>query len=246
MLEPLQFISVSALNASIVVAPALLYAAVKRSRAIAVASLLTFVIFVVQGAVLSMPSFGPLASLKYNWLQKLTVVVLTILAARFLQYKNEDWGFKRANSPIAYAVAIVVGIATSVITYIEIFSKHEPGKFNPEYFFFEMTMPGLHEELLYRGVLLCLWDRAAGTPFRLFDVKFGVGTIISAALFTMGHTVLFDHDFKLMVAPIETWLDMASFALAVTWLRYKFASVWPPLIAHNFGNVSAHLVHVAL
>lgn len=246
MLEPIQFISASAINVGLVLAPAFAVGAARRSKPVLVACCLTLGLFIVQALVLTLPTLPLVASLKMNWLQKLGMVILTIIAARLLGYKREEWGLKPPNKILqAIGLGILFGFITTIPAFIDVFSQHEAAKFKPEYFLFELTMPGLHEEPLYRGLLLCIWDKVAGRPWNLFGQNIGAGAIISAALFVLGHTFTFDHDFQPMIAPFWVWLDMTFFALAMTWLRYKCDSVGPPLMAHNLGNAASHLAEVA-
>ena len=65
----------------------------------------------------------------------------------------------------------------------------------------------------------------------------GWGAVISASLFTLGHVLSFDKDFHITFAPqVLSWLDLIIFSFGMTWLRYKYNSVWPPVVAHNVGN----------
>ncbi|MBY0357443.1 MAG: CPBP family intramembrane metalloprotease [Candidatus Obscuribacterales bacterium] len=167
--------------------------------------------------------------------------LLTVLAAQFLKYGWRDWGFARPNLKQALIFAVLFGGATTIPSFIETAYRHETIPFNLEYFLFELTMPGLHEEPLYRGLLLYLWDRAVGTPFKLFGINVGFGALISSLFFVLGHTFSFDHAFHPVVAPCWIWLDMGLFAASMVWLRYKFDNFWIPVFAHNLGNAVANL-----
>lgn len=244
MIEPIQFITASVINAGLVVVPAYVYAAVKRSKPIAQAASLTLVLFILQAIILSVPNLGFFSMLKMNWLQKLSMFLLTVLTAHLLHYKRADWALKRPELKHTLVLAVLLSLVTTIPALIEIISKHEISKFNPEYFLFELTMPGLHEEPLYRGLLLAIWDRAAGRPCNFIGTKIGIGALVSSLLFVLGHTFTFDHFFHPIIAPLWVWLDMSFFALAMVWFRYKCDSFWPPLLAHNLGNAATHLVEV--
>jgi hypothetical protein len=38
------------------------------------------------------------------------------------------------------------------------------------------------------------------------------------------------------------WLNLVVFCLAMGWLRYRFESVWPSVIAHNVDNGFAKII----
>ncbi|MBS2004034.1 MAG: hypothetical protein JST44_21195, partial [Cyanobacteria bacterium SZAS LIN-5] len=82
MIEPIQFISASAINAGLVILPAYAVAAVKRSKPVAHAASITLILFMLQSVILSVPNLGPLSILKMNWMQKLFMFVVTVFFAR--------------------------------------------------------------------------------------------------------------------------------------------------------------------
>ncbi len=57
---------------------------------------------------------------------------------------------------------------------------------------FQATMPGLAEELVYRGVFVSLLDRAFGRPWRIAGADVGWGTIAVAVVFAAVHAVNVD------------------------------------------------------
>lgn len=246
MLHPLQFITTSAVIAASVLAPVYIYATVKFSkpaaRATATAALQTFAIFMLQSVILTIPNLSLFAALKMNWWQKLLMFTLTVLIAKRLGYDNESWGFAKPKRKSAFAFALLIGMIVSIPTFIGLIFQHEPSPINWEYLSFELTMPGLQEECLYRGLILCIWDRALATPFSCAGVKFGIGAVISSLLFTAGHTFMLDQNFHPIFAAWWEWLDLLFFSSIMVWFRYKCGSFWPLVIAHNFGNVTTSVV----
>ena len=105
-------------------------------------------------------------------------------------------------------------------------------------FAYEATMPGLGEELVYRGVLLMLLNEAFGRPWKFAGIQFGWGLIIVTAMFGFlhgidvqpGHSPLFVISWFGMIFPAATGLVLA-------WLRERTGSVWPGVLFHNFVNV---------
>lgn len=105
----------------------------------------------------------------------------------------------------------------------------------PETLLYQWTMPGLDEELLYRGVLLALLDRAFGTPWRLGGAQIGWGLVLTSALFGAAHAVAFNRDgaLELLLVPgVVTGLV----GLLLGWVRARTGSLWPAILLHNVIN----------
>jgi hypothetical protein len=182
-----------------------------------------------------------------NWVQKLAAFLLTLLCAYVLKYSKSTCGFGRPTSGKAFAIAIPLAIVCTVPSLIlDYYSGDKTGASN-EYILFELFMPGLQEEPFYRGLLLAVWDKAVGRPYKFLGVNVGWGSLISMALFVLGHVCFIDKNFVLQFAPDAlSWIDLIFFSIVMTWLRYKYNSVWPGVIAHNLGNVLEALIRPLL
>lgn len=236
MILPLQSIAASAVHSAIVLTPACIIAAVKRSKSIAIASALTFILYMVQIGILVLPKWGPFVDLQYNWVPKLLAFLATLVAAFLLKLDKSECGLNKA-SVKAFGIALLFAVVCTLPALISDIMAGDAGKFGTERLLFELTMPGLQEEPFYRGLLLLIWDRAVGRRFRVFGVQLGWGDLVSLSLFTLGHVCIFDKDFHLMFAPEPLhWFDLIFFSVAMSWLRYKYNSIWPAVLAHNIGN----------
>ncbi len=237
-LLPIQFVSGALAQAGIVLIPAYLYAVIKRSRPVAKAASITLLLYVLQSLILSAPSFGVFAGLQYNWCQKIAVIAGIALAAVLLKLSKSDCGFGWPDSKKSYAIALLLGALCTIIPLYFDWVSGESSTTSPEKFLFELTLPGLHEEPFYRGLLLCIWDQAIGRPFKFAGVNFGWGAVVTSLLFILGHVCMFDKNFQLVFEPQPAaWIDLLLFSIAMVWLRYRYTSVWPAVVAHNFSNV---------
>lgn len=108
---------------------------------------------------------------------------------------------------------------------------------DPETTLYQATLPGLQEELIYRGILLGLLNSVFVTPnFKLLKVDFGIATIITSLLFGFAHGIIVDKNlvfnlnyFALLRAAFDGFL----FAL----LTEKTKSIFPNVIFHNILNL---------
>jgi membrane protease YdiL (CAAX protease family) len=110
-------------------------------------------------------------------------------------------------------------------------------KLDAEGWAFLLIMPGLAEELVFRGVYQSLLNRVFGKPWRLANAEFGWGLIVTAILFA-GSNGLVGVDSQLhshivlhaAIAPV-----MLSFVAG--WIRERTDSIWLCVFGHNLSNV---------
>lgn len=99
---------------------------------------------------------------------------------------------------------------------------------------FQLTMPGLEEELFYRGLLLLALERAFAGRVRLLGVDWGWGAVLSCLLFGLAHAFSFNSG-GFTLDPLTLALTALPSFIAV-WLRLRTGSLLLPVIIHNFGN----------
>lgn len=105
---------------------------------------------------------------------------------------------------------------------------------------FQLTMPGLEEELFYRGLLLLALDRAFMGKKRFLGVDWGWGAFLSCVLFGLTHAFGFSHGHYSFDA-ITMALTAIPALLAVR-IRLRTGSLLLPVLLHNFGNSISLLI----
>ena len=102
---------------------------------------------------------------------------------------------------------------------------------------FLLIMPGLAEEIVFRGVYQSLLNRAFGKPWRLAGAEFGWGLIIAAILFAGSNGLVAVND--QLHAHIVLHAAIAPFLLSLVsgWIRERTDSVWPSVFGHNLSNI---------
>jgi len=99
---------------------------------------------------------------------------------------------------------------------------------------FQWTMPGIEEELFYRGVLLLALHEALDGGNRRRFAGIGWGGVVSSAAFGFGHA-LFWRDGGLSFDAMAFALTAVP-ALLLVWFRVRTGSLVLPVLAHNVAN----------
>lgn len=231
--------AMTAVQFGIVMTPVFIYGAVRRSKEMLIGTATATGVGMLAAAILFTPSFGFFASFKFNWLQKLVAFLCVFFLPSVLRIKRTDCGFVLPERPSAWAFGLLVGFLYAAIDVLTTTEHSVP---STEKILFEFSMPGLQEEPLYRGLMLCVFDNCFGRPWKLLGVEFGLGCIVTSVLFAVGHLVMLDQKWNIVSVPDPlVWINMLIFGFAMCWLRYKFNSMWPAVLAHNADNGFAQL-----
>lgn len=105
---------------------------------------------------------------------------------------------------------------------------------------FQLTMPGLDEELFYRGVLLLMLNEAFARPLSILGAPMGWGALISSVAFGLAHAL--DYSEGGFTFDALTMALTGGPALLLVWLREKTGSLLLPVLLHNFANSISLLV----
>lgn len=124
------------------------------------------------------------------------------------------------------------------------FAGLEPPQDTPvvlEFLLYQLTMPGLAEELSYRSVIQPGLNKVLGRPWKLLGAQAGWGWVITSLIFWAPHAFRVDAQMHLSFYwPTLTMQLIAGFVFG--WLRERTGSVFPPMLAHNLVNVVWALV----
>lgn len=175
----------------------------------------------------------------WNWQGKLMALAATLAVAALPTFGWRQVGLTlshTAGSPKAAAPVVTVYCAFFVI--IALFFPAEPT--SAEDVAFQLTMPGLEEELFYRGILLFALDRALRGRKRLLGVDWGWGAVLSCVLFGMAHAFGYSYG-AFSFDPLTMALTAFPSFIAV-WLRLRTGSLLLPVLLHNFGNTLSFIM----
>mgnify|MGYP002348358994 CR=1 FL=1 len=162
----------------------------------------------------------------WRWIPRLDMVLILAILVALLAPRL---GFARRPS---YSLAALLFLGLAIWA---------PGEgFDADSLTFQLTMPGLDEEIFYRGVLLLMLNEAFGRPVRVLGAPMGWGAVLSSLAFGLTHALGYA-DGAFTFEPLLMASTGVS-ALLLVWLREKTGSVLLPVLLHNYGNAIFMLV----
>lgn len=176
---------------------------------------------------------------RWNWQGKILALAATLAIAATPAFGWQHAGIALRQRPgsLRAAVPIALGYCAFFLLLAFLFPDDPP---TGETIAFQLTMPGLEEELFYRGLLLLSLDRAFIARKRLLGVDWGWGAILSCALFGLAHAFGYA-DGSYSFDPV--YMALIAFpSLIAVWLRLRTGSVLIPVALHNFGNAIGMMV----
>jgi membrane protease YdiL (CAAX protease family) len=175
----------------------------------------------------------------WNWQGKLLALAASLAIAALPMFGWRRVGLTLAQAPGSLKAALpVLLLYCGFFVAIALAFPGEPT--NGEEIAFQLTLPGIEEEIFYRGVLLLALDRAFAGRVRFLGVDWGWGAVLSSLLFGMTHAFGFS-DGAFAFDPLYMALTALPAFIAV-WLRLRTGSLVLPIFAHNFGNLIPILI----
>jgi hypothetical protein len=133
----------------------------------------------------------------------------------------------------------IVLVLLTFVVFLALYTKDVPTKV--ETLLFQLTMPGIDEEIVFRGILLLLLDRAFGTPWKVLGANVGWGWLISSMLFGLIHGIGFTGShFQFSLAPI---IIAGVTGLVIGWLRERSGSLYPAIVLHATVDATGFVIN---
>jgi membrane protease YdiL (CAAX protease family) len=196
---------------------------------------LLFMLYMVgYGIILSYPpTIQQKWYLQLNWIGKVLAIVYSLVVIRLLRLTRNEVGFQWPGLRWRTTLA---GILATVVFGIVVNFMFRDGKWpTVETLLYQASMPGLDEELAFRGIGFAMLVRS-------FAARGGVwwATGLTATLFGLGHALNFAKGNFHFSAVAFMYTGTMGLLLGVT--RAKTGSLLGPVIAHNVANVCSEMV----
>ena len=169
----------------------------------------------------------------WNWSGKALAILASLCWLPAFQLSRAETGLHLPRSPRAWTAAILGTLVLVTLSIAEC-AWNSPQPYTAEHLVFEATMPGLDEELAYRGVLFALLRR--GLPGKYEGSRSQILSAIPVtALFWMAH-VLSLHQGRIACSFNKPDVLLASILFMA--LRLGSGSTFVCAAAHNLDNVA--------
>ena len=175
----------------------------------------------------------------WNWQGKALALggSLLIAATAWFGWRRTGITFNQGAAPRCATWLVIAGAVLAFVVVGLVF-PNEP--VNANTLAFQATMPGLEEEVFYRGILLLALNEAFTKRWRVAGVSVGWAALLTTILFGCAHAVSYSESgFTFDLFP---FLVTALPALVLVWLRERTGSVVWPIVVHNIANTVPLLI----
>ncbi|MDY6924554.1 MAG: CPBP family intramembrane glutamic endopeptidase [Pseudomonadota bacterium] len=185
--------------------------------------------------LLPLPGIGD----RWNWSGKIAaaVAMLAVSALPALGLRRSGLTLAQSREGLTGAL-IACGLLVAVFLGLAVAFPGEGG--DAETFAFQLTMPGIEEEIFYRGVLLLMLNEAFGRPVVVLGAPMGWAAVLTSLAFGLDHALGYGAE-GFSFEPLALALTGGP-ALILVWLREKTGSILLPVLMHNFANVAPMLL----
>lgn len=185
--------------------------------------------------------------LKFAWIGKFLSLLLSLIIIFTINKKDrEEIGFTtKTNSKQQLKLGILLFIAFLLFDFVfKLILFPKGGSFDFETFAFQATLPGLTEEIAYRGIQLWMLDKVFRPKWNVKGIKFGWGFIIVTILFGVAHgmTLTADYEFKFDIVTIIYLTLISSLSLGL--LRKFSGNLIYPVLGHNVINILNAIIRI--
>ena len=229
----------------IIVLPILLLALKNRKTETFKIVLIFSIFYLVNGILLYLPlEFEQLRFFtgKWNWTGKIFALlgsILFLVVYKKFDLKDYHLTFKQDKRFLKKGVFIVLLILFLQSIYTYIFNT--PKECNYETILFQLTLPGIDEEIAFRGIMLGLLMKITKSDFK-YNIHPAI--LITALLFGMTHGLVLNNSFEIIFKSFPFFNTMI-LGMIWAWITLKSRSILLALMSHNLGNVTIALISMS-
>lgn len=180
----------------------------------------------------NLPSFLPESD--WNWQGKLLALTASLAIAFHPAIGWRRIGLTLAQNRKGLAGTLAIAAAYCLF-FVAIASMFPNDPLSADAVTFQLTMPGLEEEILYRGLLLFMLNEAFRGRIRMAGVNWGWSALLTSVLFGLAHAFSYSSADGISFDAMVMAMTFIPSFLGV-WMRERSGSLLLPVVAHNFGN----------
>ena len=183
------------------------------------------------------PGFPRIEGAQYNWTGKITAILVT-LAMMAVAIRSSKWMSRqnlgltlRQNEGSLLPAALATGAMVAFVAFLQLVFAQDGSQADPETLAYQATIPGLDEELTFRGLLLALLAAACSR----IEHGWRWAGIAVTIIFAFGHSFFMSADGP-QFDPIALFYVTVLGGLMM-FIRLRTGSILIPILAHNLTNV---------
>ena len=171
-----------------------------------------------------------------NWSSKFYSIVfalILIFPLKSIITPNEIGLRLKQNKKSIQFSLISILVIFIIASTIGILSKNGP--FDIKTLLFLLIMPGLNEEIIYRGFLLGFLNKIFDRKFKLLGTNFGWGAILTSIVFALLHGFNLTNNYQLHFDYITIILT-GTYGFIYALIRERSGSLVFPIISHSTAD----------
>lgn len=201
--------------------------------------------YVLWGALLVfsiiLAAWAPLDKWASQALSLLVSLVAVALLMALAGWKRQEFGLRLTFNPGTGRDVLRFLLPLMLVELVVLWALVPGGRTAFESHLFQLTAPGLTEELAFRGVLLALLDRGFLRRVRILGADLGWGAVVSSLLFGLCHGLRVGADFHVVAKAALMAIPLAG-GFVLAWCRARSGSLLLPILVHGGMNELAQLI----
>lgn len=199
------------------------------------------IIYIVYQLTLVLPKLSESLNFiggNWNWDGKIFGIIFGIICYFiFRKYFSENDFFTLKQDQKGFHPALIATFFSVLLVTLIAYLTGED-KFSAETLAFQLTMPAIDEEIMFRGILLGLLITALRDKFSFLG---NPAVLLTAVLFGFIHALTLEKDFSINFEPIY-FLHTGIGGFIFAWITVKSRSILLAVLAHGSANFLAALV----
>jgi uncharacterized protein len=170
-----------------------------------------------------------------NWTGKLMAITASLGLILLVPGMKAAAGFRFQQNPGSLVPAMICTAMLCAFSWTVAFLLANGTDLSTSRLLFQATLPGLDEELFYRGILLALMLFAFEDKWKLVGAPVGPAVFSVTLIFGMVHAVAYQGG-ELRFDPAFFGV-VALMGFGLVWIRQRTGSLLMPILAHNLVNL---------